>query len=510
MRVLATVLAVVVLGTGGGILWAVSGDDAQEAKNPTAVRQAPDEIRDTVEKTPRTPEGRLAVDYVEKEFKKNFGRDSAYAPGAWATDKNFVRGVGSTLKGFKFGTFEEDWSTELTGPICDTTRHVTADGRTAVLLQERENKKPEPKDDGKKDKDKGKDKGKDKKDKDKKSKDKDKKPKDKKAKSDADTEAETKDKYACTQLAFVDLNTGKKLWQVKLPDAKEAFAPNTNVTMTRGTVAVAWGQGSVAYDMKRGRKLWTSAGSTECEDLGFAGGRALLALVRCGDDEDSQFKVQEVRPRTGKPEWTYKVAKGIGRVSLVSSDPAVLAVSPGDDASVTDLITVDDRGDYRATIDMPEDRFVDNCHQSLFGAVETCDSIVVGRDQLFLATDKGTLEDNWIVSYDLGTGKTVRKFDSKPQRPMYPLRVSGGKLLAFRPSDDGVAPAAVVSLDPRTGKETPYLLFSMPDRIGMEDPNENELIVEHGRIFFAPRELHPESSGPWKGAAYGALGIEGA
>ncbi|MFD4481468.1 PQQ-binding-like beta-propeller repeat protein [Streptomyces sp. NPDC058471] len=488
----------VVLCVGSGVVWAVTDGDQPQPKKPAAVRQAPDDIRDTVEKVPRSPEGNLAVDYNEKEFKKRFGRETVHAPGAWATEKNFVRGTGSTLKGFKFGTFEEDWSTELTGPICDTTRHVTADGRTAVLLQEKSDK---PKDA------KGKDKKKGKKDKGGKGK-KDKKGKGKKAKGKS-PKADKPDEHLCNELAFFDLNTGEKLWQMKLPDAKGAFAQNTNVTMTRGTVAVAWGQGSVAYDMKRGRQLWTGAPSAECRDLGFAGGRDLLALVQCGDIEEPQFKVQKVRPRTGKTEWTYKVARGVERVYLVSSDPAVLAVST-DGTAVTNLITLDDRGDYRATIDMPEGRFFDNCGKSPFGAVETCDSIAVGREQLFLAASKGSPADNWIVSYDLGTGKAVKKFDSKPDRPMYPLRVSGGKLLAFRPSDDGVSPAAVVSLDPRRGEETPYLLFGMPDRIGMENPEESQIIVEHGRVFFAPRELSAEDSGPWKGMAFSVLGVEGA
>lgn len=497
-RALAVLLAAV-LCVGGGAIWAVAGDDEQQAKKPTAARQAPDDIRDTVEKIPRTPEGRLAVDYTEDEFEKRFKRDSVYAPGAWATDKHFVRGVGDTLKGFKFGTFEEDWSKELTGPICDTTRHVTADGRTAVLLQEREPKDKKPKDDKSKD-EKGKKNNKDKKNKDKKG-------KDKKGK-DTDTD-DAPDKYSCTQLAFFDLNTGEKLWQVKLPDAKGAYAPNTNVTMTRGTVAVAWGYGSVAYDMKRGRQLWSTTGAGECRDLGFAGGRDLLALAQCGDASEPQFKVQKVRPRTGKAEWTYKVTRGVGRVYLVSSNPAVLAVATGD-ITVTNLITLDDQGDRRATINMPEDRFLDNCHKSLFGNVESCDGIVVGKDQLFLATDEGRLADNWIVSYDLKTGKMVRKFDSKPDLPIHPLRVSGGKLLAFRPSIDDIAPAAVLSLDPRTGKETPYLLFAMPDRGKLEDPKQSEIILEDGRIFFAPRELTAENGGPWERMAFGALGIEGA
>ncbi|MGA4839244.1 PQQ-binding-like beta-propeller repeat protein [Streptomyces sp. G45] len=514
-------LLALALCAGGWMVWA-AGDDGSDAQDAKAVQQAPDEIRDTVETIPDSPAGSLVVDYREKQFDERFGRDATVAaPGTWATDKTFVRGVGRTLKGFTYGKFDEAWTTDLGGPICDTTRHVTADGRTAVLVQERPEKSEKPKepekskkgDKGDKDKKDRKSKGKDKdKDKGKKRKGgkggKDGKDGKDKGKKDKPSRPAPPAPETCEKLVFVDLDTGKKLWEAKLPDAKAAFAPNTNVTMTRGTVAVAWGQGSMGYDMASGKRLWGNARPSACGDAGFAGGRALLALRRCERGDDHTYRIQKVDPRTGEPQWTYKVSPGIQNVNLVSAEPAVIAVAAGD-SGATDLITLDDRGAYQATIDLPKGRYEDDCFRMLYGTVETCDAIAVGRDQLFLATKAEGLEANWIVSFDLATGKTVRKFDSKGRAAMYPVRVSGDRLLAFRGSIDGVAPDAVVSLDPKTGKETPFMLFSVPDDAGIVEPGEADVVVERGRVFVAPRELSAEDSGPWKGAAFGAVGVEG-
>ncbi|WP_282795837.1 PQQ-binding-like beta-propeller repeat protein [Streptomyces sp. CC224B] len=516
-------LLALVLCTGGWMLWSATDDEA-DAQDAKAVQQAPDDIRDTVENVPRSPAGRLIVDYREKEFGKRRGADASVpAPGTWATDRTLVRGVGDQLKGFTFGTPEEAWSTDLGGPICDTTRHVTADGRTAVLVQERA--KDGDKGDGGKSEKSGKSKGE--KDSDEKKGKKSGKPSkgDKGDKGKGDKKGKGKGERGkkrkptrpeppatCDRLVFVDLNTGKKLWQAKLPEARTAFAPNTNVTMVRGTVTVAWGDGSVAYDMAGGERLWASTSASACGDAGFAGGRALLALRRCGDGDDRTYRVQKVDPRTGDPEWTYKVDRGIRNVYLVSSEPAVIAVAAGDgdDGRVTGLITLDDRGAYRSTVDMPEGRYMEDCSVPLFGTVETCHSVAVGRDQLFLATARKGSDANGIVSFDLTTGKAVRTFDSRGRGVMYPLEVSGGKLLAFRGSGNGVDPDAVVSLDPETGKERPFLLFGVPEGAGPVEPGRADVVVEGGRVFIAPKELRAAREGDGEGAAYGALGIEGA
>ncbi|PBC60795.1 hypothetical protein BKI49_27265 [Streptomyces sp. Tue6028] len=449
--IVAAVL-VVALCAGGWLLMHANGDDGPSNK-AVAVPQAPDEIRETVERVPRTPEGELVVDYDEEKFKDD---ETRYAPGTWATDKIFAKGIKNQLMGFKFGEWDKKaWTIELDGHICATTKHVTADGRTAVVVQPAKRKG-------------------------------------------------TKDAGVCDEVVFVDLDTGKKLWTATMPDAKSAYVTNTNLTMARGTVAVAWGNGSVAFGMADGKQLWKSTGVTTCEDKGFAGGRSLLVLLRCGDESEHAYRVQKIDPRTGKPQWTYKMTKNISEVYLPSSDPPVIAVGAGD-YTVTDLITLDEQGRHSATISMKGGRFDPMCGSSFdgtqyFGAMENCYALVVGKDALFVASkDDGEIDQpaNWIVAYDVHTGKSLRKFDGRPLQPLWPVKANGDQLLAYRPSADTVGPAAIVSIDPATGKQTPFLFFNLPEgTTRMETPEWSDILFEHGRAFFSPRQLSASAAHP--------------
>jgi outer membrane protein assembly factor BamB len=447
--ILAAVL-VVALCAGGWLL--MNANDGTPANGRSAAApQAPDEIRETVEKTPSTPEGELAAGWMVEHLEKTTDVNPRYAPGTWATGKIFAKGIADEIIGFKVDRYGGDkaWTLKLGGHICATTKHVTADGRTAVVVQP-----PKPKG--------------------------------------SPTEG------VCDEVVFFDMDTGKKLWQSKMPEATSAFVTNTNLTMTRGTVAVAWDQGSVAYDMKDGGQLWKSTSVSKCEDRGFAGGRALLALVRCMPDVT--YEVQKLDPRTGKVQWTYKVAKGITTAFLPSSDPPVLAVGAGD-TTVTDLITLDAQGRHAATISLHGETYDPMCGvryfgASRFGVVENCDAMVVGRTEIFVASKVGSengQESNWIMGFDAATGKTLRKFDGREGQPIYPLKTSGDKLLVYRATSDDIGPAAVVSLDARTGKETPFLLFHLPNGDSsdgqFDNPDQSDIIVEQGRVYFAKREL---------------------
>ncbi|MEV5985162.1 PQQ-binding-like beta-propeller repeat protein [Streptomyces sp. NPDC052051] len=450
-HVLAVVAAVlvVVLGVGGGLLWYRS--DHAPNTTPRVARQGPDEIRETVEKVPRTPEGTAVIDYSELVSAKN--KSGVYAPGTWVTDKIFAKGIGSTVKGIKIGVGglqEKAWTLKLSGHICATSPDVTVDGRTAVVVQPAQHKGAEG-------------------------------------------------EGICDEIVFLDLDHGKVLWRRQLPGADQAYVTNTNLTMTRNTVAVAWRAGSVGYDMKAGKQLWKSTGVDACQDVGFAGGRALLALIRCGTEESPEYKVQKVDPHSGRPVWTYKVAQGIAQVYLPSSDPPVLAVAAGD-SEVTDLITLDDRGRHLATISLEGDLYDAMCGRhygaiGYFRTIESCDGVVVGRTEVFVVSTK----ENWIMGFDRKTGKTRRKLDGRDSmQPIQPLRMSGDQLLVYSPTGDGIGPAAVLLWDPRTGKERPFLLFSLPDdsRYELSDPDDSDIIVEGGRVFFAKRQLSPDEDHP--------------
>lgn len=457
-RVLATSAAVTATALlVAGLLWYRAGDHGADGTAPVAARQAADDIRETVEKAPVSPEGQIVTQHNEGKLSKNTDTNPRYAPGTWATGKIVARGVANRIEGYKIEpTYDETaWTLKLAGHICATSRDVTADGRTAVVVQPA------------------------------------------KAKG-AKTEG------VCDQVVFVDLDTGKKLWQRKMPAADFAYVTNTNLTLTKGVVAVAWGRGSVAYDMKTGKRLWDTTTVSQCQDKGFAGGRALLALVACGDGPDATYRVEKLNPRTGRTRWTYKLADGVEGVFLPSSDPPVLAVEAGD-SEVTDLITLDaDHGKRLATISMGG--YEPKCGKRYsfspyFGTVDNCDGLVVGRTQIYVMSKEQTdikQPSDWIVAFDVDKGTSAGKFEGRPFQMVVPLRTSGDELLIYRSSIDTVQPAAVVAWNPRTDKETPYLLFRLPedDEYELSDPEKTEITYEKGHVFFAPRELVRDDDHP--------------
>ncbi len=71
--------------------------------------------------------------------------------------------------------------------------------------------------------------------------------------------------------------------------------------------------------------------------------------------------------------------------------------------------------------------------------------------------------------------------------------MSGDQLLALRESSDHISPMGLVSLNPRTGKETPYLCFDLPSEAWtLTAPTLNDIIVQNGRLFFGTKQ----ASGP--------------
>ncbi|MEU8958357.1 PQQ-binding-like beta-propeller repeat protein [Streptomyces sp. NPDC048518] len=453
--VLGVVLALTAtLFAGGWALWSLTdGEDSA----PSAAQQPPDAIRETVETVPKTPEGELAVGWTE-ELKE--GR-TASTKGTWVSGSIAAKSFADVIRGLEIGTAEEKWETRFAGPLCAVTRHVSVDGRTAVAVP---GKRPA---------------------------------KSGHAKGDKGPQPRT----TCDHLAVVDIDTGKKLWEKPLP-AESGGSTDVNVTMTRGTVVATWGRGSAAYDMTTGKRLWSDVKVRSCTDVGFAGGRGLLALQSCGDSADPRFRVQKVSPRTGKTEWTYRVAEGINSVYLASSEPPVIAVSTGEEGTIEYLHSLDDRGRHRATITLTDRRYVHNCDETFSAEVERCSGVVVGHRQLYVATEPRDMfeaglskkKPNEIVAFDLRTGKAVRTFDAKPDRPMYPVRMSGDKVIAYRESA-GAALSSMVRLDPATGKER--LLLILPDssdRPSMDMfADDFDIVYERGTVVFGKKEAQRQT-----------------
>ncbi|WP_053755600.1 PQQ-binding-like beta-propeller repeat protein [Streptomyces sp. MMG1533] len=439
----ATTTALAMLFAG---IWVLSydGTDTASGQSPAAASQGPDDIRETIERRPTTPEGVSAVARRAEGIKAGQNIETT---GTWATAKTFAKTLGNAITGYKISTDREAWKLGFPGSVCAATPHVTVDGRTAVAFS------VEP------------------------------------TRNDPNGVAMS---GPCDGIAMFDIDTGKRLWHVKLPEKRLVPA---RITMTRGRVVAAWEDGSAAYAMTDGKLLWSHTAGSVCGDSGYAGGRALVRLVKCGDAANRRFRVEGTDPKTGKPLWTYEVAPGIQDVRLISSSPVVIAVAAGD-LSITDLISLSDQGRFRASISVPNRNYVTKCGDGIdvTGPVETCDAVVVGERQLYISTqarDVSTVSahgqvPNEIVAFDLATGKSVRKYDAKIGRPMYPVRMSGDKLIAARQSFAAATPSAAVSIDPTSGKETLLLLFGT---VGLPPFDSLDVRYEHGRIFFAATSL---------------------
>ncbi|MHC3475406.1 outer membrane protein assembly factor BamB family protein [Streptomyces sp. 7R007] len=461
----AAVAMVAAAGVGGWRLLS-GGDGTAHDDKAVMAAQAPDEVRETVERDPVSPEGRMVIQHEAKDLAGFTDSNPRYAPGTWATSKILAKGVADRVEGYRIepGDDETAWTLKLDGHLCATSDHVTADGRTAVLVQPAKRKG-------------------------------------------------TSGAGICDEVVFFDIDSGRKLWQAQMPSATSSFVTNANLTLTEGVVAVAWGHGSVAYDMDDGKQLWNSTTTSKCEDKGFAGGAALLALEVCGQASDERYEVQKLDPRTGKATWTYRLAAGVQDVFLPSSDPPVLAVAAGD-SLVTDLISLDAHGRHLATISLSgydpkcDDRYFG---AGYFGTTENCDGVVVGRTQAYVmskeSNEVGQAAD-WIVAFDLKTGRSAGKFDGGDLQMVYPLRTSGDDLLIYRESGVDQQPAAVLRWNPRTDRETPLLLFNLPEDEALDfgDPEESDIVYEQGRIFFAKRELYRDDKHP-KDPVLTAVGI---
>ncbi|MFD1660815.1 PQQ-binding-like beta-propeller repeat protein [Streptomyces caeni] len=460
----AAILLAVVCG-GGWLLLSGRGEDATARDKASAAAQSPDEVRETVERRPASTAGRMAFRFSVDDLSPGESYDM---PGMWATDTLLVKGINRSLVAFGIGKDakpgDESWTLKFPGPICGTTRHVTVDDRTAVLFK-----------------------------------------------------SATTRGAVCDHVAFVDLDTGRKLWEARYKTTSTgADGDPMGVTLTRSTVAVSWGEGSGAYDMDTGKKLWSSIRSDGCQDAGNAGGGALLIRVDCWskDTETWSYRVWRPDPRTGKVLWTYRISDNIKDVGLLSAEPPVLAAAAGD-IGFTDLISLDDKGGYRATIRLKGGTYLAKCADlGAYNAIDDCPGTVVGDGQVFLTSREDSdavIEDNsnWITGFDLATGKTTKKFESGRSQLLYPLRMSGGQLLAFRSSADGIRPYGVVSLDPRSGKETPYFYFGLPsDAQLMTDLNLADVVVQNGRLFFGMKKAEGPGEDEQKRWIWLVLGVE--
>ncbi|MGX1561239.1 outer membrane protein assembly factor BamB family protein [Streptomyces sp. NPDC055506] len=447
--IVAAVVAIALI-IGGGVWYASSKDDGKKddtASSGGSTGGTDDGNGGTTsggkEKAPSDPGAKVLFQVPAPEVKND---STVVVSGSWLTDKTYAKSGIAKIVGYDRDTGGKQWTIPLEGPVCQASRHVTDDNKTAILYQPAMPTKADP-------------------------------------------------SHGCSQVALIDLDAGKKLW-TKTAKTGDQLISFDNVTVSGKTVAVGSSSGGAAFDIS-GKPLWSPKPSDSCYDAGYGGGEKLVAVRKCGSYEQRQLHIQTIDPKSGKVISEYKMAEGIEYASVVSTNPLVVAAdvgdSAGDGSGISDFFSIDNKtGKLRTRISAPGEQFAARCEG--ITRIEYCNQLAVGNDRLFIPTEehdgKGEYsQTNEIVAFDLATGKqTGQRADAGDGYTISPLRMDGGNLIAYKrpPYDKG---GQIVSIDGGSFKETKLLENPASEQVRDVEtsmsPDYSEFLYAEGRLYMS-------------------------
>ncbi|MEU1436132.1 PQQ-binding-like beta-propeller repeat protein [Streptomyces sp. NPDC005786] len=420
--IVAAVVAVALI-IGGGVWFASSGGDGDKkdeaSTSGTTGEGATGEGKGGSgsstgggkEKAPADPKSTVGFQLPQPKV-----TDVTTVNGSWLTDKAYVKTGVNEIVAYDPAKGTKLWSIPLTGQLCAASRHMSKDFKTAIVFEE--------------------------------------------AKRSATT------KYSsCNQVGALDLGTGKLMWNKPVTASTGGDRPVRfdEVTVSGSTVAAGGLEGGAAFDLNTGAERWKPKVSTDgCYDKGYGGGEALAVVRKCGTYDDPQLIIQALNPTSGAPISSYKMPPGVEYASIVSTKPLVVAADVGDTAGdgsgISDFFSIDAAsGKLITRIAADGEKYAASCRST---EVESCQHLAVGNNRVYVPTEEheGASDDygrtNEIVSFDLTTGKpTSDRADAGERYTMFPLRMDGGNLIAYKepPYDKG---GQVVSVDGTTFKQT--------------------------------------------------------
>lgn len=405
------------------------------------------------EKVPADPNSKVLFQIPQPKVDKD---DSVVVAGSWLTDKVYAKTGVAEIVGYDRDKGTELWTIPLPGPVCQAARHMTADGKTAVVFQPR---------------------------------------------MPAKNRSE-----GCSQVAAIDLNAGNKLWTETAASGDRPINFD-NVTVSASTVAVGSTSGGAAFDINSGEALWTPKAADTCYDAGYGGGAKLVAVRKCGRFDARELHIQTIDPKSGKVISEYKMAKGIEYASVVSTEPLVVAAdvgeSAGDGSGISDFFSVDNKtGKLRARISAPGDSYAAECDG--ISRVEECSGLAVGNDRLYVPTEEqeasgGSGRTNSVVVFDLASGKlTGQRADAGNGYTITPLRMDGGNVIAYKsgPYNKG---GQVVSIDGGSFEQVKLMenpgTESVRDVESGKEPGYGEVLYSQGRLYMSEVYASGSSSG---------------
>ncbi|MFI1764295.1 PQQ-binding-like beta-propeller repeat protein [Streptomyces sp. NPDC020800] len=457
VAIVVSALVVIALIVAGGVWYAKSsgGDDKKHdtasSGGGTGGKDGSGGTTGGKEKVPSDPAAKVLFQVPMPQTS-----DTVVTTGSWLTGKVYAKSGVAEVVGYDPAKGTKLWTLKLPGPVCAATEHVTADNKTAIAFQP---KMP--------------------------------------AKNST---------AGCSQIAAIDLDRGARLWTRTVKDGDSPMSLD-NVTVAQHTVAVGSSGGGAAFDIDSGKVLWQPKPGDSCYDAGYGGGTKLVAVRKCGNYDSRQLHIQNIDPVSGKVISEYKMADGIEYASVVSTDPLVVAAdvgdSAGDGSEVSDYFSIDNKtGKLLSHISAPGDTYGGRCNG--ITRVEDCKEIVAGNGKLYVPTEEhdGTgkySKTNEIIAFDLNTGKeTGQKADAGDGYTIYPLRMDGGNLLAYKhpPYDKG---GQVVTIDGGSFKATELLENPAAQDARQAEstmlPDYAEFLYGDGRLYMSSVFAHKVSYG---------------
>ena len=364
----------------------------------------------------------------------------ADAPGMWITGKTAVKAAYKELVAYNVGNGNPTWPT-ITFPqkICAVTPQKSADDKIVVAY-----------------------------------------------------ESGVSDNAKCNHLQQLDLNTGTKGWTATVPDG-DLFdsAISIGLSITGKTLMVGRSESGIAYDIDSGKKLYEKKKyGAACFPGAFAGGAKLISVASCGAGSSTEHdEVQELDPATGKAKWTKSIPKGWTVGHVYSVDPVVLYMTDSDNKH-WNISTLKSDGSVLSQVDSKA-AFAPSCGLTILDRdLQGCQGVAVDANTLYLPTG-ATTGANQIAAINLATGKEKWRVKSPASVSMVPIKVEGGKLLAYVGASY-TAGGQVVSV-PTTGSSHPTTkLLQMPAATAQIESSffSRDIDYVDGRFYISSTRLN--------------------
>ncbi|MEV4435075.1 PQQ-binding-like beta-propeller repeat protein [Streptomyces sp. NPDC049585] len=370
----------VVLAAGGWAVWSFTGGPASGGSKGGGTGGKP-----AAGSVVWTAESRTKPD--EKSMRS--------ALGTWFTDSLVVKAEPDMVTAYDIRTGEKKWSFLLAGSLCAASRE--SDGGTAVVSVEYEG--------------------------------------------------------VCARLMAFDLRDGKRKWEELLVDDKdeaEALKPDKwlkaalELAVHDGHLYATWGAGEQTRRLSDGKRVG-SIKRKACEMVDSAGGARLIAITYCDFKSDGEITIRSLDPKNlDKPKWTTKLPRRDGFLSIISTNPLVLAQAPGKggpDARYDFVVLDPDSGKEKTRVPYNSFWQLGSC----FLADSGCTGVLADKDSLYVS-GKGVT-----MAYDLATGKERWTYKADANRYTIPVAVHGGRVAAYTvatPERRG----RIAYLDTATGK----------------------------------------------------------